>query len=122
MAAPIASGHSVLVTATEPDPSGSPLLPLNSETMHMGQVHIKSNPIISTEQPEPDHESSGSDLLFLDSEPTCVGRRRRGRDMSGLSLCLCRESVQPGGMGLIQCQRAGCETIWVSNHVDFASS
>ena len=51
---------------------------------------------------------------------TRVGRRRRCRDMSGLSLCLCRESVQPCNVASIRCQRTGCETIWVSPCVAFA--
>jgi hypothetical protein len=105
-----------LVTGTKPDLSGSVLLPLDSEATHMGQIPTKIGPI----PPEP--EPSGSDNVFLDSEPTRVGRRRRCRDMSSLSLCLCGESVRPGETSSIQCQRAGCETIWVSNCVDFASS
>ena len=75
----------------------------------------QANPIAA---PKP----SGSDILFFDSAPTRVGHKRRCRDMTGLSLCLCGESVQPGDVGSIRCQRAGCETIWVSNCVDFATS
>jgi hypothetical protein len=115
--APIASADSVLIA--EREPSGFDLPLLDSETTHMGQAQIQSNPVAERSEPE----SSGSiplDILFLDSEPTRVGRRRRCRDMSGLSLCLCGESVQPGEIGSIQCQRAGCETIWVSKYVDFA--
>jgi len=51
-----------------------------------------------------------------------MGCRQRCRDMSGLSQCLCGVSVQKGDLGLIQCQRDGCETTWVSNCVDFESS
>ena len=42
--------------------------------------------------------------------------------MSGLSLCLCGESVQPDDTGSIRCQRTGCETVWVSNCCEFAGS
>ena len=76
-----------------------------------------ANPV-SISVPEP----FSSDTLFLDTEPTRTGRRRRCRDMSGLSQCLCGESVQPHDVGSIQCQRAGCETIWVSYCIDLAIS
>jgi hypothetical protein len=36
---------------------------------------------------------SDLDLLFFESEPTCTGRRQKCRDMSGLSQCLCGETV-----------------------------
>ena len=51
--------------------------------------------------------------LFLDSEPTCVGRKRKAKDMSGLSVCLCEENAKPGNVSSIQCQKAGCATVWV---------
>ena len=119
--APIASADSIPIT--EPEPSGSVLFLPDSETTHigvMGRAQIKSNPIAERSGPE-SSRSVPPDILFLDSEPTRVGRRRRCRDMSGLSLCLCGESVKPSEIGSIQCQRAGCETIWVSKCVDFAS-
>jgi len=53
--------------------------------------------------------------FLLTSEPTRAGRRWKCRDMSSLSLCLCGVSVQPDTAGSIRCQRAGCETIWVSD-------
>ena len=84
----------------------------------MGQAETNSIPI--NERAEP--ESSGSGLSFFDSAPTHVGRKRRCRDMSGLSLCLCGESARPNDVGSIQCQGNGCETDWVSNCVKFASS
>ena len=65
---------------------------------------------------------SGSEVIFLDSEPTHVGCGRRCGDMSGLSLCLCGESAQPDDVGSIQCERTGCETVWVSSCSCFASS
>ena len=67
-------------------------------------------------------EPSGSGIVFFDTEPTRMGRRRRCRDMSGLSQCLCGVSVQQGDLGSIQCHRDGCETTWVSSCADFASS
>jgi hypothetical protein len=42
--------------------------------------------------------------------------------MSGLSQCLCGERVEPDDVGSIRCQRTGCETIWVSDCVDFVGS
>lgn len=48
------------------------------------------------------------------STPTRMGQRRKVRDMSGLSMCLCGDHAQAGNAGSIQCQRAGCETVWVS--------
>lgn len=41
-------------------------------------------------------ESSGSDAVFFDSEPTYVGHKQRCRDMSSLSQCLCGEGMRPG--------------------------
>ena len=72
-------------------------------------------------------ESPRSNPVFFNSEPTRVGRRWRCRNMSDLSLCLCGESAHPGdatdvSLSSIRCQRTGCETIWVSNFVDFVSS
>ena len=126
LVAPIASSDPIPITA--PELSGlsgfvSPQLqvPVDSETTHAGQVQINSNPITPTiERSEP--ELSGSDLLFFDSELTRMGCRQRCRDMSGLSLCLCGESVQPSDVGSIRCQRTGCETTWVSNGVDFTQA
>ena len=66
------------------------------------------------------YNSYNSDALemepfLLTSEPTRAGRRRKCRDMSSLSLCLCGVNMQPDTAGSIRCQRAGCETIWVSD-------
>jgi hypothetical protein len=75
------------------------------------------------------HQSEGSQMLtnssstpvtdqtmglFFESVPTCVGQRRKCRDMSGLSQCLCGDSARPDDAGSIRCQRTGCETVWVS--------
>lgn len=57
--------------------------------------------------------------FFLALESTRTGRRRKCRDMSSLSLCLCGVSAQPESVGSIQCQRAGCETVWVSGPSSF---
>jgi len=105
---------------TAPEPSGPVSFQglLDSKTTHTGQAQVKSNTI--TERSEPG--SSGSDLLFFNSELTRGGCRRRCRDMSGLSLCLCGESVHPGDVGSIRCQRTGCETTWVSTCVNCTGS
>ena len=58
---------------------------------------------------------SDPDPLFIESEPTHTGRRRKCRDMSGLSQCLCGETAKPNKEGSIQCQKVGCETVWVSS-------
>lgn len=120
--APIASADSMPNPTTTPEQAklsclSSVLLqvPLVSETIYMGETRMKTTCV--TEQSEPESLASGSDLLFFDSEPTRVGRRRRCRDMSGLSLCLCGERVKPGDIESIKCQRTGCETVWVSNCV-----
>jgi hypothetical protein len=49
------------------------------------------------------------------TELTRTGRRTKRRDMTGLSQCLCGEKAQSDDAGSIQCQRAGCETVWVSD-------
>jgi len=105
---------------TTPKPSGSILLnvPLNSKIIHVGKAQILSNAIT---------EQSGTGLLdsnlqFFDSEPTCVGRKQRCRDISGLSVCLCGERVREGDVDSIKCHRNGCETIWVSCCIDFSCS
>ena len=59
-------------------------------------------------------KSPGMAPEFIESEPTCVGQRRRCRDMSGLSVCLCGNCAELGDVASIQCQKIGCETIWVS--------
>ena len=56
---------------------------------------------------------SPTEPIFLDSEPTRAGRKRKAKDMSGLSVCLCGEQAKPNNVGSIQCQKAGCATVWV---------
>ncbi len=58
---------------------------------------------------------SDADPLFFESEPMCTGRRWKCRDMSELSQCLCGKTANPNKEGLIQCQKVGCETVWVSS-------
>ena len=64
-------------------------------------------PISTVNAVEPDKEP----------EMTHTGRslKRRWQDLSSLSQYLCGESAVPGDTGSIQCQKAGCETLWVSN-------
>lgn len=100
LVAPVASADSIPnpITTSEPLCSSSVFLqvPLNSETTHMEEVQ-------TNKQSEPESLASGSDFLFFDSEPTCVGYKQRCRDISGLSLCLYGEQVQPEDIGSIQC-------------------
>ena len=58
---------------------------------------------------------SDPEPLFFESEPTHAGQRRKCRDMSGLSQCLCGDTAKPNEEGSIQCQKVGCETVWVSS-------
>ena len=57
--------------------------------------------------------------IFLDFEPMRAGRKRKAKDMSELTLCFCGERVKPGDVGSIQCQKAGCATVWVSYSATF---
>ena len=54
-----------------------------------------------------------TDPIFIDSEPTRAGRKRKAKDMSGLSVCFCGERAKPDDVDSIQCQKAGCATLWV---------
>ena len=58
---------------------------------------------------------SDPEPLFFDSEPMCASRRWKCRDMSRLSQCLCGDTAKPNEEGLIQCQKVGCKTVWVSS-------
>jgi hypothetical protein len=91
------------------------------------ESQVPTNPAtdpINTAEPEMRHAAYTSieptnlatDLITT-AEPELMrtGRRGKRKDMSGLSLCLCGESALPGDARSIQCQRAGCETVWVSN-------
>ncbi|KAF8501131.1 hypothetical protein F5888DRAFT_1632900 [Russula emetica] len=62
---------------------------------------------------KPTRVGSLTEPIFLDSKPTCAGRKRKAKDMSGLTVCFCGEHAKPGDAGSIQCQKAGCATIWV---------
>ncbi|KAI0309771.1 hypothetical protein OF83DRAFT_1088833 [Amylostereum chailletii] len=50
---------------------------------------------------------------IVEGAPTQSGRKRKGRDLADLGLCLCGERAA-GGSGSIKCQHSGCETQWVS--------
>lgn len=69
--------------------------------------------MMATESP------TASEPTFLDSEPTRAGRKRKARDISGLSHCFCGERASPGDVGSIQCRKAGCATVWVCFSVTF---
>ena len=74
-----------------------------------------SGPEVSTCDLEALFMDTGSptEPVFLDSEPTRAGRKRKAKDMSGLSVCFCGERAKPGDVGSIQCRKAGCATVWV---------
>jgi hypothetical protein len=88
--------------------------------MHVGPRPRPTTPIAITE-PECTHMGPTAELECAHMGPTTelelthTGRRWKHKDISGLSQCLCGESVLLGDVGSIQCQRAGCETVWVSN-------
>jgi hypothetical protein len=62
---------------------------------------------------EPMHAASSTEPIFLNSEPTRTGRKRKAKDMSGLADCFCGERAKPDDVESIRCRRAGCATIWV---------
>lgn len=56
---------------------------------------------------------SPTEPIFIDSEPTRAGRKRKAKNMSGLSVCFCGEHAKSDDVGSIQCWKAGCATVWV---------
>ena len=89
-----------------------PLLPPpHADTSIVHQSGGPQMPINSLSTPVTDQSTT----VFFKSEPMRVGRRQKCRDMSDLSLCLCGDSTRPDDAGSIRCQRAGCETVWVSH-------
>ena len=55
----------------------------------------------------------------LDGPATCIGRKRKARDLHAiLEVCMCGQVVTDGevsnGEGIIRCKSVGCETGWVS--------
>ena len=66
-------------------------------------IAVNSEPIVVDSEP-----------IFIDSEPTRAGRKRKAKDMTGLSVCLCGEHAKPDDVGSIRCRKTGCATIWVS--------
>jgi hypothetical protein len=59
------------------------------------------------------HAASSTEPMFLDSEPTRVGRKRKAKNISGLTVCLCGVRAKPNEVDSIQCRKTGCETVWV---------
>jgi hypothetical protein len=111
--------HSTVMPTLTNCPSMDPFI--NSHTTSMLELFMDNNDA-SAMCPSNKPCSAPTDLstletepFLLTSEPTRAGRKRKCRDMSNLSLCLCGISVQSGSVGSIQCQRAGCETVWVSD-------
>jgi hypothetical protein len=94
------------VLTTQPEAFSMCLTDQNVHAALRDKIESCANPVA---------ESSVSAPIFFDSEPTRTGRRRKCRDMSELSLCLCGVNAEPGDIGSVQCQRQGCETIWVSS-------
>ena len=106
--------------ASEPMRVGSSTQPilLNSEPTHIGSL---TEPIMFLNS-EPTRAGSSTKPTFLDSEPTHAGRKQKAKDMSGLTVCLCGEHIKPGDEGSIQCQKAGCATVWVCDSATFDKS
>ena len=101
-------------------PTSTNCLPMGSFVdTPMPEPFIDNNNMTqSTTCPPTDSRNAGTsdtEPFFPVLEMTHVGRKRKCRDMSGLSLCLCGVSVQPDDVGSIRCQRTGCETVWVSD-------
>jgi len=71
------------------------------------------NNVIQLTTSENGATSHGPEPVFLDSEPTRAGRKRKAKDMSGLTVCLCGERAKPDDVGSIRCRKAGCATLWV---------
>ena len=94
----------------EAQESPGPVPPPHMNTSIVHQSGGSQTPSNSLSTPVTDQSTT----LFFESEPTRVGRRRKCRDMSGLSLCLCGESARRDDAESIRCQHAGCETVWVS--------
>ena len=63
--------------------------------------------------------SSDNHPFNLDGPATCIGRKRKARDLHAiLEVCMCGQVVTDGevsnGKGIIRCKSVGCETGWVS--------
>ncbi len=103
----VAAGLSYIVESEPTEPA--PAL-VDSEPMQTEGEAAASEVSVRVSNPEP---------LFFESEPMCAGRRRKCRDMSGLSQCLCGDTAKLNEEGKeegsIQCQKVRCETVWVSS-------
>jgi len=100
-------------------PDLSPDFPHIAETKPVRSALGSAPALVDLEQMQNEGEASmrGSDPdpLFFESEPTHTSRRRKCRDISGLSQCLCGDIAKPNEEGSIQCQKIGCKTVWVSS-------
>lgn len=114
--------HSIVMPTLTNSPSMDPFI--NSHATSMLKPFMDNNNTTAASAMSPsnkpcsaptDFSTSQMEPFLLTSEPTRAGRKRKCRDMSNLSLCLCGISVQSDSVGSIRCQRAGCETVWVSN-------
>jgi hypothetical protein len=110
---------------TRMGPLTKPIL-LGSEPMHAGS---STQPIFLDSEPtragpltehtllqvdyEPMHAGLSTEPIFLNSEPMRTGRKRKAKDMSGLTICFCGERAKLGDAGSIQCRKAGCIAVWV---------
>jgi hypothetical protein len=108
---PEVSTQSLIEAIVKANPSIEPIF-LDSEPMHT-QAGPSTEPAFIDS--EPMHAGPLAEPAFIDSEPTRMGRKRKAKDMSGLTVCLCGERAKPGDVGSIQCRKAGCATIWVSH-------
>jgi hypothetical protein len=80
------------------------------EAIMAAETGSSSEPFLLNSEPT---RVASTEPIFLDSEPTHTGRKRKAKDMSGLTVCFCGERARPGDAGSIQCRKAGCATVWV---------
>jgi hypothetical protein len=124
------NGGSITEPASEPiakPPSNRTTEPITEPPSNRAAEPIAKPPSnrVAASFAEPIAEPASNLTIDPDSIPitemTRAGRRSKRKDMSGLSLCLCGEGAEPHVAGSIQCQRAGCETVWVSILVSFVT-
>ena len=65
---------------------------LDTESMHVASATVTKPILLDTEST---HATSATEPIFLDSEPTRAGRKRKAKDMSGLRVCFCGEHAKP---------------------------
>jgi hypothetical protein len=73
--------------------------------------------------PVPPLDASSSNPYTVYAPETRTGRKRKARDLHAmLAVCTCGEAVTEFEItrdeNVIECRRAGCETIWVSEIVN----